>query len=740
MFRVPCCWSTQISFSRVLSRKSIVAAFKRLWRWLAPIAFVLFLFGTTIFAFQGGVSESAALGTKILYHIALAVCFFCLWITLDRAIQHPNPAPSQIFWQLIVATLSVWILGFLVFQIQGDFLEFNVPAAPIVHVKSTLLGTLFTALSFVTVQRLGYLVRFRRTRRSEWRWKLFMCSICLWFVASSPFHHHFNLSSSPLAIPLITVLGVVFLGTITLIFLNAIRLAWIVRLSFRRKMATIGLGIVLICLTSGTLLVLLRPEIVLGETPGSSSPLSFLEFYSFPLSAVIILFMTFGFIYALTSVLSLIFHLPTIGDYQRSADEMAAMQALTVLVREVADTEKLHHWVVSTPVDSGRGKAAWLTIQELESGSLKPQIVAAYNIETVLANESCDVATIHRQATSTRELVYIQNTVTDLRTQKGKSSGIMSLLAIPLVTSAEVIGTLFVAHEISQGFESDDIESIGVFASQATLVLENARLLEAKIERERLASELAIARGVQERLLPQKMPQFSNLSLAASSTPALEVGGDYYDLLELGEEKLAFIVADVSGKGTSAAFYMAEMQGVFQAVTRIAPDPNDFLYRMNQALGESLEKNIFVTAIYGILDCNSGHMSIARAGHSPAVLVNVNGVAKLLRSGGLGIGLDRSELFSEVLEVEQLVFSPGDLIVLYTDGVVESRNTEGEEFGYDRLLQSIQSNRYERAQGVHDAVRKTVDQFLGPKKNYDDDLTLLVIKWHGREPVVRETG
>ena len=159
---------------------------------------------------------------------------------------------------------------------------------------------------------------------------------------------------------------------------------------------------------------------------------------------------------------------------------------------------------------------------------------------------------------------------------------------------------------------------------------------------------------------------------------------------------------------------------------------------MNKALGRSLEKNVFVTAIYGVLDCKSGAISIARAGHPPAAFVDVTGRTTLLRSGGLGIGLDRSELFVQTLEVKQHVFSPGDLIALYTDGVTESRNPEGEEFGYDRLLQSVQSARYERAQGVHDAVLQSVDQFLGAEKKYLDDLTVLIIKWHGPEPAVHD--
>ncbi len=689
---------------------------------------------------MGGVEETALLSTKILYQVALAVCFLCLWITIAYAIRNSRPTPAQVFWQVILTILPASILVLLILRIPGDFLDVGVPAAPIVHLKSTLLSMVFAGMSFILVQRFGHLARFRRTRRSERNWHLLILFAGLASVMIAPFHHHFDALSSPFVVPLVILFGLATLAAILFIFLNTVRLAWIIRLPVKQKMGALGLGIVVVCLSAATLLLLFRPDWAPILITEQSPPGAYLSFYSLPLMAIIVLSITFGFIYALTSVLSLIFHLPTIGDYQRSVDEMAAMQALTVLVREVADPEKLYHWVVSTPVESGRGKAAWLTIQELESGSLKPQIVAAHNIKASVAADLCDVDAIHEDAARTRALVSIQNTSSDRRTQKGKSGRVMSLLAIPLVTRTEVLGTLFVSRDVAHAFENEDIESIGVFASQATLVLENARLLEAKFESERLASELAIARDVQRRLLPQAMPRFSTLSLAASSTAAQEVGGDYYDLLELGEGKLAFIIADVSGKGTSAAFYMAEMQGVFQAVAQIAPDPHDFFCHVNKALGRSLEKNVFVTAIYGVLDCNSGAISIARAGHPPAAFVDVTGRTMLLRSGGLGIGLDRSELFAQTLEVKQHVFNPGDLIVLYTDGVTESRNPKGEEFGYDRLLQSIQSTRYERAQGVHDAVRQTVDQFLGAEKKYIDDLTLLIIKWHGPEPVIHDAG
>ena len=697
--------------------------------------------GTTVFAFLGGLDESSTLFQRIAHHAALVLCFLCLWIAVARLVRNSRPTPIQTFWQTILAILGASFAAFLAFQIPGDFVNVETlsPAASIVHVKSALLSVLLAGLSFFVVHRLGLLVRFRRTRRSERNWRLMILFIGVVFLITIPYHHQFepSFSSSRDLYDILFVLSL--LAAIVFILMNSIRLAWIVRLSLRGKGAAIGLGAVIVGLLVSVIEALNNPVITFVSTT-VSPPGRFLLFYSTPLAAVIGLFVLFGLIYALTSVLSLIFHLPTTGDYRRSTDEMAAMQTLAGLLREVVESEKLHQWAVSTPVESGHANTAWLTVQNLESGSLTPHIVASCNIESERISELCDVTAIHNSIVQTREPVLIQDTLIDTRTRKSKSGEFESLLAIPLSTRTEVLAVLFASRDVVHAFEREDVETIGVFASQATLVLENARLLEAKIERERLANELAIARDVQQRLLPQCMPELPNLNLAASSVAAREVGGDYFDILELDGGELAFIVADVSGKGTSAAFYMAEMQGIFQAVARIESAPDIFLGYTNRALGESLEKNIFVTAVYGILDCHSGRVSLARAGHTPAVLVDADGNAKLLHSEGLGIGLDRGELFLDVLEVEHIQLKPDDLLVLYTDGVIESRNNEGEEFGYDRLLQTVQGAHNEDAQGVHDAIRQTVDEFAGTNERYDDDLTLLIIKWHGRKTLSRGTA
>ncbi|MFT4604881.1 MAG: sigma-B regulation protein RsbU (phosphoserine phosphatase), partial [Rhodothermales bacterium] len=335
------------------------------------------------------------------------------------------------------------------------------------------------------------------------------------------------------------------------------------------------------------------------------------------------------------------------------------------------------------------------------------------------------------EATSTLNPIILEEAMRDHRVRAKASRSISSMVIAPLVGRDRIIGALFACKELVRGFERDEIDTISILAAQSSLAIENAGLVEQQVERERLARELAIAREVQQRLLPQRVPEVRGLSLAASSVPAQEVGGDYYDFVDLGDERLGLIVADVSGKGTSAAFYMAEMQGIFHAVSRLAPSPADFLHHANVAISESLDKNVFVSVIYGVLDVRKQEFVLARAGHCPAAAVGIDGKARYLRSKGIGLGLAPAPLFRQSLAETTIHLQPGDVFVLYTDGVVESRSPSGDEYDYDRLLEVLSDIRHEDAAGIHDHLIKDLNAFVGDSGDYGDDMTLVVLKWHG---------
>ncbi len=511
-----------------------------------------------------------------------------------------------------------------------------------------------------------------------------------------------------------------------LMVVNSLRASWIVYLNFKEKLISISL--------STLLLIFLLTSVDAGPLPNPSPFLQdlfvYIQFYNYGLNIFVMLGIGFGVLYCTASLLLLLFHLPTTGDFQRKEHERAVMHSLTELINQASDPEKLYAKIAASPVEAGSANASWLAVADPQSGSLTPQIVATNKVTPGRVSRLVDTVSLFSDVSASGGYIYLGEAAADHRLSVRPGDGFGSMLAVPLIAREETLGILFVTKDVTHGFEKDDIDAIQVYAAQAAIAMDNARLFEEQLEKERLASELDIAREVQRKLLPQKVPVVDGLTIAASNVSAERVGGDYYDFLALDDDRLCVVIGDVSGKGASAAFYMAEMQGIFQSVSRLAPNPSEFLRHANAALAHSLEKNVFISAIYGMLNLKTEEFTMGRAGHCPAAMIDLDGNARYLRPAGLGLGLDRGELFQKTLQEERIALNPGDVFVLYTDGVVESRDVEGEEYGYDRLLESLKQHRHEDAEGIHDAILTDLHGFLGIE-SYDDDMTLVVLKWNG---------
>lgn len=246
-------------------------------------------------------------------------------------------------------------------------------------------------------------------------------------------------------------------------------------------------------------------------------------------------------------------------------------------------------------------------------------------------------------------------------------------------------------------------------------------------EEQRIRDEVAAAKVVQQRLLPAKMPKFPQADIAAYCLPAFEVGGDYYDFFPLNETQLGVLIADVSGKGMSAAFYITLAKGVIVSQIHQSPSPAEVLKRVNKLLFETMERGKFISMIYGVLDVTTMKFIYAQAGHNPIVIRTAyNGKATSLESRGLALGLDKGSLFDKSITDNTIDMSPGDAIVLYTDGVVEAMNNDKLEYGMDSFLAAIQ--RYAgTAPTLLNAIIQDVKGFIGKSKQHDD-ITVIVIR------------
>jgi sigma-B regulation protein RsbU (phosphoserine phosphatase) len=247
-------------------------------------------------------------------------------------------------------------------------------------------------------------------------------------------------------------------------------------------------------------------------------------------------------------------------------------------------------------------------------------------------------------------------------------------------------------------------------------------------ERERLQEELKIARDVQMSLLPKTTPQVQGLDIAARCVPAQEVGGDYYDFVRPGSDRLGVVIGDVSGKGTEGAFYMTLTKGFLKAVVRATESPAVILTQANELFCENVDRGNFISMVYASIDAQRASVTFARAGHNPVILYRARlSAAEFFQPKGIALGLESGEVFARTIEEVSVSFEPGDVLILYTDGFGEAMNSKKEEYGEKRLQESIVHVAARSAEGILSGVLADVRSFVGRAEQHDD-MTMVVVK------------
>lgn len=247
-------------------------------------------------------------------------------------------------------------------------------------------------------------------------------------------------------------------------------------------------------------------------------------------------------------------------------------------------------------------------------------------------------------------------------------------------------------------------------------------------ERQRLQQELEIARSVQMSFLPKANPRIIELDIASRCAPALEVGGDYYDFLNLNDKRLGVVVGDVSGKGTQAAFFMTLTKGFVHALAEVSSSPSAVLTQVNKLFYQNVDRGVFISMVYGIFDTARSLLTLARAGHNPVIMRKTKAdQVQVVNPMGLALGLDPGETFAKSIQEVAIPFQSGDLFVFYTDGFPEAMNKTMEEFGEERLCETVQKYARGSAAEIMDGVFAEMKQFVG-KAQQHDDMTIVVVK------------
>lgn len=298
-----------------------------------------------------------------------------------------------------------------------------------------------------------------------------------------------------------------------------------------------------------------------------------------------------------------------------------------------------------------------------------------------------------------------------------------SEMVAPIIANTEVIGAFDLESDELNAYSDDDLQVLMLLASQVAIIIEKVMLHEQLIEKKRLEGQLEVARQVQLELLPAKDPQLEGYDISAYNFPTEEVSGDYYDWVKIYDDQIGLVIADVSGKGVPAALLMAFLRASLRAATHIGYSPHISMAKVNYLLWESIERHQFVTAFYGILDVTNKTLSYTNAGHNPPLLLDKDGNSEFIERGSLPLGMFRDTRYHEYY----LTTKPGDMLVLYTDGVTEARSPQGEEFGRKRLAEAVKKNRDLAARDVIAAVQQEVIEWTDGA-GAGDDVTFFVIK------------
>lgn len=305
----------------------------------------------------------------------------------------------------------------------------------------------------------------------------------------------------------------------------------------------------------------------------------------------------------------------------------------------------------------------------------------------------------------------------------------VAALLSPLRHAGKDLGVLIVArrHE-DGGFTGNDFAVFRSAAEQSSFAIGNARIHREAHEKRAIEGELQNAREVQRILLPQEEPVVVGFRISGTNLPARIISGDYYDYLDLGDRKFGIAIADVSGKGVPAGLLMAMCRSALRSVAPGRTSPSEVLAAVNRQLFPDIREDMFISMAYGILDETTSRLTIARAGHDPALLFRrESGKVELLRSPGLALGVDAGTVFERVTKDQEVNLTAGDCVLFYTDGVREALDSAEEEFGMERMSETFRMAAPFGSEAVLSRMQEELRQFTGEGPQMDD-ITLVAIE------------
>lgn len=500
-----------------------------------------------------------------------------------------------------------------------------------------------------------------------------------------------------------------YVTSIILIVINSFRISWIAFLDKNEKKR-------LLILSTGIIVLSIMSIVTLADDESH-----FLKIFSPALGVLSMLISVYGMVYFGFLFFTTLFHLPTAEVFDRKTKEISSLQYFSKLINQALDPKELAHTTTELALRVCSVDAAWLQLE----GKEKDVPVSPKNIGYLAAEKIRHRFTAKwgEDFSESQFLDHASSTMEELEGEKFYFSAVR-----PLRSHTGNNGYLYVARKGNLPFDSEERATFETFSDYVSIAFENSHLLSESIEKERLERELDVAREIQRKLIPSELPVKKELEISALFIPAFEVGGDYYDIYENRDEELQFIIADVSGKGISAAFIMAEVRGIFASMSTMIESPKELVIQSNKILQRSMDRKHFVTMIYGSIDFKTGSLRVVRAGHLPMLRYR-DGAIEEITPGGIGLGLNFADIFSNALVEELIQLQDGDIYVLFTDGITEAKNDNMEDYGMERLINTIKEHHSLSSEELTNKIIRDVTLFTENGTQHDD-ITLMIFRWN----------
>lgn len=502
---------------------------------------------------------------------------------------------------------------------------------------------------------------------------------------------------------------------LTALYLSA-NMKWVAYLNFRQKWTSL----LLLLLTVFYLLYFTFTVTTSSDLIAEQSS----SFLNFQVHIFNIALLAFVGLYCIFSFLVIAFNLPTSSAFEQKLEEVINFQRLSQSIQTEQNEESVYNILLESSVSTVSADAAWLEIKTSRS-----ELRLFTN--NITEKEAQAIRMYFKEKNITGILNSAQDKTRHISKHLSSIKGVRfkSIIAFPIYVKGDAIGSISLLKELPDGFNKEMTRIVSAFSNQAGISIENFRLMEEALQNERYKEELKIAKMVQKSLLPQKLETDKDFEITAFSESADDVGGDYYDTLRISESEVALIIADVSGKGTTAAFHMSQMKGIFHSLAQAERNPHEFMSKANRALIFCLERGSFISSAYFVVNTESKAVHYSRAGHCPVLYYTASeNRTEFLKDKGAALGMLKGSSYSNMIESKCIPYKPHDVMVLYTDGITEARNDKHEEFGQERLAAALQQSATKSSLEIQEFIIKQLYDFTGTK-NINDDYTTMIIKF-----------